>query len=105
MHGAIKALLDVVPAHDTLEMGAESAKLLDVAILILVNSKWLLGALLLFVSSSASFSRKKRGKTYLVQNTTTSPRQIFNILNIRLHHPLILRVNLQIMAHHTRQTR
>lgn len=63
MHRAIKALLDVVPAHNTLEMGAESAKLLDVAILILVDSKWLLGALLLIfylVSIILEKEKKKR---------------------------------------------
>lgn len=52
---AIEALLNVVPAHDALEMGAKSAELLDVAVLVLVNGDGLLGGLF---PLSASLSRE-----------------------------------------------
>ena len=58
VHGAIEALLDMVPAHDALEMGAEGAELFDVSVLVLVNGDGLLGVGLFYCSLAQAFKGK-----------------------------------------------
>ncbi len=80
MHGTVPAFLGIIPADDAMHMWTHGRKLMDAAVIILVD--------------------RGRGLGGGVQNPSSARGEVFDVGDVALEKPLVLGVDLQVVLEH-----